>query len=159
MNCVLDNGVRILARSRGQKIRGLKHRQHRPALIVADDVEDLDWVRTQENRDKSDRWFRGNVLPSLDEQHGRCVIIGNWLHTDGLMARLKNTGIFKVLEFSLLREGDGTEIERCTWKATHLRGDGALAARRLQTAARHNPERVACGTPQRGADLNQDLGR
>ena len=119
MNCVLDNGVRILSRSRGQKIRGLKHRQHRPSLIVADDVEDLDWVRTQENRDKSDRWFRGNVLPSIDEHDGRVVLIGNWLHTDGLMARLKNTGIFTVLEFPLLREGDGTEVERCTWKAKY----------------------------------------
>ena len=94
MNCVLDSGVRILARSRGQKVRGLKHSQHRPKLYIADDVEGLDWVRTQENRDKSDRWFRGEVLPSLD-QDGRAVVVGNWLHTDGLMARLKNTGIFK----------------------------------------------------------------
>jgi hypothetical protein len=118
MNCVLDNGVRILSRSRGQEVRGRKHRQHRPSLVVADDVEGLDWVRTQENRDKSDRRFRGDVLPSVDE-HGRVVIIGNWLHTDGLMARLKNTGLFTVLEFPLLREGDGTEIERCTWKAKY----------------------------------------
>ena len=119
MNCVLDKGVRILSRSRGQKVRGVKHRQHRPSLVIADDVEDLDWVRSQENRDKSDRWFRGNVLPSVDEHTGRVVVIGNWLHADGLMARLKNTGIFRVLEFSLLREGDGTEIERCTWKAKY----------------------------------------
>jgi predicted phage terminase large subunit-like protein len=109
----------ILSRSRGQKIRGLKHRQHRPSLVVADDVEDLDWVRTQENRDKSDRWMRGNVLPSIDEHDGRMVIIGNWLHTDGLMARLKNTGIFTVLEFPLLRDGNDTEVERCTWKAKY----------------------------------------
>jgi predicted phage terminase large subunit-like protein len=118
MNCVLDNGVRILSRSRGQKIRGLKHRQHRPKLVIGDDVEGLDWVRTQENRDKSDRWFRGDVLPSIDED-GRAILIGNWLHTDGLMARLKNTGIFTVLEFPLLREADGTEVERCTWRAKY----------------------------------------
>ena len=119
MNCVLDNGVRILSRSRGQKVRGLKHRQHRPSLIVADDVEDLDWVRTQENRDKSDRWFRGNVLPSVDEQTAASSSSATGCTPTGLMARLKNTGIFKVLEFPLLREGDGTEIERCTWKAKY----------------------------------------
>jgi hypothetical protein len=118
-NSVLDNGVRILARSRGQKVRGLKHRQHRPSLVIADDVEDLDWVRTDENRAKSDKWFRGTVLGGVEEAQGRVVIIGNWLHTDGLMARLKSTGIFKVLEFPLLREGDGTEFERCTWKAKY----------------------------------------
>ena len=55
MNRVLNNRVRILSRSCGQKIRGLKDRQHRPSLIVADGVEDLDWVRCQQNRDKSDR--------------------------------------------------------------------------------------------------------
>jgi hypothetical protein len=84
----------------------------------ADDVEGLDWVRIQENRDKSDRWFRGDVLPSIDE-HGRAVLIGDWLHTDGLIARLKNTGMFTVLEFPLLCEGDGKDIERCTWKAKY----------------------------------------
>ena len=55
------------------------------------------------------------MLPSIDED-GHAVLIGNWLHTDGLMARLKNTGIFTVLEFP---EGDGTEAERCTWKAKY----------------------------------------
>jgi hypothetical protein len=45
-------------------------------------LKDLDWVRTQENRDKSDRWMRGNVLPSIDERDGRMVIIGNWLHKE-----------------------------------------------------------------------------
>ena len=36
MNCVLDKGVRILSLSRGQKVRGVKHRQHRPSLVIAD---------------------------------------------------------------------------------------------------------------------------
>jgi hypothetical protein len=31
----------------------------------------------------------------------------------------QDTGIFTVLEFPPLREGDGTDIERCTWKAKY----------------------------------------
>jgi len=95
MNCVLDNGVRILSRSRGQKIRGIKHRQERPSLIVADDVEDLDWVRTQENRDKSDRWMRGNVLPSLDEHNGRLVVIGMHPIKDKSCAAARGSALYQ----------------------------------------------------------------
>jgi predicted phage terminase large subunit-like protein len=158
MNCVLDNGVRILSRSRGQKVRGVKHRQHRPSLIVADDVEDLDWVRTDENRAKTDRWFRGNVLPSVDEQTGRVVVIGNWLHTDGLMARLKNTGIFKVLEFPLLREGDGTEIERCTWKAKYPTQEAIDAKRNELGDIGFRRELLLQVVPEEGQDvLPEDL--
>lgn len=152
MNCVLDNGVRILSRSRGQKVRGLKHRQHRPKLVIADDVEGLDWVRTQENRDKSDRWFRGDVLPSIDE-HGRAVLIGNWLHTDGLMARLKNTGIFTVLEFPLLRDGDGTEIERCTWKAKYPTQEALNAKRQELGDIGFRREMLLQVVPEEGQDV------
>ena len=49
-NIVLSNGVRILARARSQKIRGITHLQHRPRLIIVDDPEDGEWVRTKETR-------------------------------------------------------------------------------------------------------------
>lgn len=152
-NCVLENGVRILVRSRGQKVRGLRHRQYRPSLFVADDVEDLDWVRTQENRDKSDRWFRGTVLPSLDEADGRAVVIGNWLHTDGLMARLKNTGLFTVLELPLLREGDGTEFERCTWKAKYPSNEAIDAKRQELGDIGFRREMLLQVVPEEGQDV------
>jgi hypothetical protein len=62
-NIVLSNGVRILARSRGQKVRGLRHLAHRPRWVVVDDPEDGEWVRTKENRDKTDLWLHA-VAPS-----------------------------------------------------------------------------------------------
>jgi predicted phage terminase large subunit-like protein len=113
-NLLLSTGVRILARSRGQKIRGLKHRQYRPGLVIVDDPEDLEWVRTKENRDKTTRWFLGEVLPAMDLRRRKCVLIGNWLHMDALMARMKNKGIFKVLEFPLI---DKNGI--CQWPALY----------------------------------------
>lgn len=118
-NMLLANGVRILARSRGQKVRGLRHRQFRPRLAVIDDPEDLEWVQTKENRDKTERWMTGEVLPAMDETFRKVVLLGNWLHRDALMARMKARGRFKVLEYPLLRPGAGTEWERCTWKAKY----------------------------------------
>lgn len=101
-NILLKNGVRIMARSRGQKVRGLKHQQYRPKLIILDDPEDSEWVRTKENRDKTEKWLKGEVIPALDEQDGKLIVIGNWLHTDALIARLKRSGAFKTLEYPLI---------------------------------------------------------
>lgn len=116
-NMILSSGVRIMARSRGQKIRGLRHRQHRPKLILLDDIEDLAWVKTRENRNKTDRWMRGEVMGAVDETVGRIVVIGNWLHEDALMARLKKLPQFKVLEYPLIKEISGDEY--VTWPALY----------------------------------------
>ncbi len=110
-NVLLESGVRILSRSRGQKVRGLRHRESRPKLIVGDDVEDREWVKTKENRDKTDQWFRGEVLPARDVETGRVVMIGNHLHEDALMARIKKTKLFMVREYPLIA-GD-----QLTWPA------------------------------------------
>lgn len=116
-NMILSNGVRILARSRGQKIRGLKHRQNRIALAILDDVEDVAWVKTKENRNTTDRWMRGEVMGAMDELNGRIIGIGNWLHEDALMARLKKLSQFKVLEYPLIKDIDG--VEYVTWPALY----------------------------------------
>ncbi len=120
-NMLLSNGVRIMARSRGQKIRGLKHRQHRPKLILLDDVEDLEWVQTRDNRNKTDRWMRGEVMGALDEVDGRIIAIGNWLHEDALMARLKKLSSFVTFECPLIVEENG--VEYVTWPALYPTDD------------------------------------
>lgn len=114
-NIVLSNGVRILARSRGQKVRGLRHLQYRPKLVVVDDPEDGEWVRTKENRDKTDRWLHSEIMGGLDARKGRLVVIGNLLHMDALLSRLKAPGTgFKALEFPLIDETGKT-----TWPAMY----------------------------------------
>ena len=115
-NLLLSTGVRILARSRGQRIRGIRHGVHRIKLALGDDIDDLKSVATQEGRNATAQWWRGEVIGALALE-ARRILIGNWLHLDGLMARMKDSGRYKVLEFPLLRDGPGTEWERCTWKA------------------------------------------
>ena len=113
-NLMLNNGVRIIARSRGQKVRGLRHRQHRIKLALVDDPEDADWVQQKENRDKTETWLRGQVMPAVDPQSGRMILIGNYLHDDALMARAKAWGIFKVIEIALIDKSG-----RCVWPAMY----------------------------------------
>ena len=108
-----DN-IYLLGRSRGQKIRGIKYRQYRPQVIIADDLEDLDWVRKKENRDKTERWFNSEVVPAQDELKCKMILIGNFLHNDALMARIKKRNLYRVMEFPLITD-DGV----ITWKGKY----------------------------------------
>ena len=80
--------ARITAASSEQSIRGIRHGSHRPDLIIADDVEDLNSVKTKEGRDKTYSWLTGEVIPSGDKGT-KVIMIGNLLHEDSLLMRLK----------------------------------------------------------------------
>lgn len=81
-------GARITVASTEQSIRGLRHGEHRPDLVICDDVEDLNSVKTREGRDKTFQWLVGEVLP-IGDQDTKIVIVGNLLHEDSLLMRLK----------------------------------------------------------------------
>jgi phage terminase large subunit-like protein len=131
-NLLLSNGVRILARSRGQKIRGLKHRQFRPTAAIIDDPEDIEWVRTKENRDKTEQWLNSEVIPGLDKRKRKLVILINMLHMDALAARVRSKETFKVLEYALVNDRD--EWQSCIWKAQY-KNQAALDAERKRVGA------------------------
>ncbi len=80
--------ARITCASYEQGIRGLRHRQYRPDLVICDDIEDLDSVKTLESRDKAYDWFKGEVIP-VGDINTRVVVVGNLLHDDSLIMRLK----------------------------------------------------------------------
>ncbi|MEI7890546.1 MAG: hypothetical protein WCI36_01120 [bacterium] len=80
--------ARISVASYEQSVRGLRHGQHRPDLIIGDDVEDLNSTRTREGRDKTHRWLTGEIIPSGDRDT-RLVVVGNLLHEDSLLMRIK----------------------------------------------------------------------
>lgn len=101
--------ARITAVSSEQSIRGLRHNQHRPDLIIGDDLEDLASTKTREGRDKTYQWLTGEVVPAGDRDT-RLVVVGNLLHEDSLLMRLKEdveggrlSGVFK--EYPLVRNG------------------------------------------------------
>ena len=113
-NIVLANGVRIMGRSRGQKIRGLRHVQYRSDLVVIDDPEELKKVQKKEYRDDTENWLRDNIIPAINEVNARLIVIGNVLHTDSIMPRLKEHKLFQYREYPLIDQ-QGT----INWRAKY----------------------------------------
>jgi NTE family protein len=83
-------GAKIMAASSETSIRGLRHGQYRPDLIVADDVEDLNSVKTREGRAKTFDWFSGEVIPCGDT-YTKILVVGNLLHEDSLLMKLRKS--------------------------------------------------------------------
>ena len=102
--------ARITAASTEQSIRGLKHLQNRPDLVIGDDVEDLDSTKTREGRNKTYNWWTSEVIP-IGQRNTRFVLVGNLLHEDSLLMRIKENiendkmdGVFK--EYPLIKNGE-----------------------------------------------------
>jgi predicted phage terminase large subunit-like protein len=80
--------ARITAISTEQSVRGIRHGAYRPDLIIADDVEDMASVKTREGRNKTFDWYTSEIIPAGDT-HTKRIAIGNLLHEDSLLMRLK----------------------------------------------------------------------
>ncbi len=97
------SGARIIAASTEQSIRGIRHRQWRPDLIILDDVQDVNSVKTLESRQNLSQWFHQDVIPLGEPGKTRIVAVGNLLHQDSLMMRIKQeiekgrSGVFKII--------------------------------------------------------------
>ena len=89
--------ARISVASTDKNIRGIRHKQFRPDLIILDDIEDLNSVKTQDSRDKLYYWFKGEIIP-LGDIGTRIVVVGNLLHKDSLLMRLKHDITEDVIE-------------------------------------------------------------
>jgi len=81
-------GARIACYSIEQSVRGIRHGAHRPDLIILDDFEDGESVKTIEARDKTYTWVNNEVLQSGSRQT-RVLYAGNYLHDDCYLMRLK----------------------------------------------------------------------
>lgn len=86
------NGVTVVARGRGTQVRGLLVGSSRPDVLLLDDVEDRDSVKTDDQRAKTRTWFFGDVLPALPEMDNEATVIalGTLLHPQALLHTLKD---------------------------------------------------------------------
>lgn len=93
-----STNIKIEAIGSGKKIRGRKHRNWRPDLLVLDDVENDENVRTPEQRDKLENWFKKAVSKSGD-YYTDIIYIGTLLHYDSLLAKTLKNASYRAVKY------------------------------------------------------------
>lgn len=73
---VTSNGVRVLARGRGEKVRGLKNLQYRPDRVIIDDLENDKNVMNPKIVKEALDWLLQAVLGSLADGYSM-LMVGN----------------------------------------------------------------------------------
>jgi hypothetical protein len=103
---VTANKVMVMPRGSGQQVRGLLYGNNRPDLLIADDLEDAESVKSEEQREKLFKWFMADVLNSVNRSRKdwRVIVVGTLLHEDSLLARLQDLSDWKVLTLAICNE-------------------------------------------------------
>ena len=121
--------ARIMAVSVDQSVRGLRHEQHRPDLIICDDIEDLESVQTRESRNKTKNWVVSELLPAGDTGT-RFFLVGNYLHDDSMTQRMKDRIEKEDDTHAIYRSYPLIDDEgKCLWKEKYPNEDSILAER------------------------------
>lgn len=95
---VTKTNIKIEAIGSGKKIRGRKHRNWRPDLILLDDVENDENVRTGEQRTKLRNWFLKAVSKAGDN-YTDIIYIGTLLHYDSLLANTLRNPAYQAIKY------------------------------------------------------------
>ncbi len=121
---LLQNGCRIDAVGTGQKLRGRRNYQRRPDLILCDDIENDEGVRTAEQRRKTADWFWKAVCKAGDS-YTDILFIGTILHYDSLLANLlDNPGFSSQVYRAVLSDSPSPLWEEWTRRYTDLSDAG-----------------------------------
>ncbi|MBF0295212.1 MAG: phage terminase large subunit [Magnetococcales bacterium] len=109
---VTRNGVKLQAAGSGARLRGLRHGAARPDLVVCDDLENDENVRSRAQRDKLETWLKKAVLklgPPDDSLH--VIYVGTILHHDSVLARIMANPLWESVRFqAILRWPDNMAL-------------------------------------------------
>ncbi len=144
---VTRNGVRVMAKSKGQQVRGLLHGQHRPSLILCDDIESLDGTLNPEQRLKTRNWFNKDVLKcgSVDGS-ANITVVGTCLHPESLLCDLlQSPGWFSRKYQAVERFSENEKLWE-TWKGIYTDLSNPNRQEEAQAFFETNQEALLSGT-------------
>lgn len=84
---ITKTGIMVAASGNGSNLRGLRHRNFRPDLVIGDDLENDEHVMTAGQRAKTWSWLTKSFL-NLGGEGTQIVIIGTVLHYASMLNRL-----------------------------------------------------------------------
>ena len=95
--------VFILPRGAGQQVRGLNWSNHRPEIVIIDDLEDKNEIRTEENRKKLKEWFWSDLMKTEDRYSKGCIFIyiDTIKHEDSLLMDLIESPEWASIQLSI----------------------------------------------------------
>lgn len=103
------NDVLIVAKGSGKKIRGIKHKQYRPDLIILDDIENDENVRSPDQRKHLMNWFN-KVVMLAGSKHTDVVVIGTILHYDSLLNNLLQKTGYRTKKYKAVIEDNNSPL-------------------------------------------------
>lgn len=83
---ITSNDVKVMALGTGQQLRGRRHKESRPTLMVLDDIETDESVENPDSRHKLEDWINKTVLKAGDARTN-VIIIGTLHHPASLLAK------------------------------------------------------------------------
>ena len=94
----------------GKKVRGRRHRNWRPDLIVLDDIENDENVNTPDQRRKLSNWFTKAVSKAGDT-YTDIMYIGTILHYDSLLSNVLRNPRYKTRKYrAVIAEAVNTKL-------------------------------------------------
>lgn len=97
-------GVRFKAIGRRQSPRGLRNGQHRPDLILLDDLDDDELVKNPKLVRLSAKWAITALFGCFSAKGGRFVAVGNLIDDNSVLKKLEDNPKSKVEQVNLLDE-------------------------------------------------------
>ena len=99
---VLCNGSAVEAFGTGQRLRGRRRREHRPTLILCDDLQNDGHMQSALQRDHSRTWFHGTLMKA-GTHRTNVVNLATALHREALAMELDRrpgwtSQIFRAIE-------------------------------------------------------------
>ncbi|MBF0427569.1 MAG: phage terminase large subunit [Magnetococcales bacterium] len=100
---VTKSGIKLQAVGSGSRLRGLRHGASRPDLVICDDLENDDNVRSRTQRDKLEVWMKKAVLKLGPPDDSMDVIyVGTILHHDSVLARIMANPLWESIRFQAI---------------------------------------------------------